>query len=221
MIALETKIRRLCKTPFQIRLHENKTTFLKVEKRAGVFRFHLHRLFVEAPTPVLEAVVRFAHKNDPKAKAILQQMAHLYFTKNRSKPLSLSAKGKVYDLEEIYERVKKECFSKEYSASIGWGTRRSQGRFRSVTFGLYDRHCHQIKINPILDHKEVPLFFVEFIVYHEMLHAVCEPLIDSRGRTWVHTKEFKMREKEHPFFKPAKKWEKESLKVLKRIYGRA
>jgi hypothetical protein len=77
-------------------------------------------------------------------------------------------------------------------------------------------------MNPILDHEKVPLFFLEFVVYHEMLHAVCEPLIDSRGRTWVHTREFRAREKLHPFFASAKAWEKQSLTVLKRItYGRA
>jgi len=221
MKCLETKIAKFCKTPFQIYLHENKTTFLKVEKRGGVYRFHMHRLFVEAPTPVLEAVVRFAHKNGPKDKAILQRMAYLYFTENRAESSPLATKGKVYDLKQIYERVKAQYFSDKFDASIGWGERRSQGKFRSITFGTYDRHCHQIKLNPILDHKEVPLFFIEFIVYHEMLHAVCEPFTDSRGKTWVHTKEFKAEEKKHPHFQLSKEWEKKSLNVLKRIYGRA
>jgi len=217
MISLQRKIGKLCKSPFKLFLHENKTTFLRVEKKAGVYSFHLHRLFTEAPTPVIEAVVRFAHKNDPKAKATIQQMAHLYFTENRIAPLPLSANGNVYDLNQIYNRVKKKYFSEEYDAAIGWSERRRQGKFRSVTFGSYDRHHHQIRINPILDHKKVPLFFVEFIVYHEMLHAVCEPFTDSQGRTWVHTKEFKDKEKNHPFFKPSKEWEKQSLKLFREV----
>jgi len=218
---LEQKIAKLCKSPFQIHFHENKTTFLKVEKKAGIFRFHLHRLFIDAPTPVLQAVVRFAHKNDPKAKATIQQMAHLYFTENRMEAEPLSSKGKVYDLKNIYERVKKEHFSPDFNVSIGWSESRRQGKFRSITFGTYDRHCNQIRMNPVLDHKEIPLYFVEFIVYHEMLHAICDPFTDAKGRTWVHTPEFKAKEKLHPFFAPAKEWEKQSLKMLKRIYGRA
>jgi hypothetical protein len=221
MKCLERKIAKLCKSPFQILLHENKTTFLKVEKKAGVVHFHLHRFFTEAPSPVLEALVRFAHKNDPKAKAIIQRMAYLYFSENRIEPLPLLSKGKVYDLKQIYDRVKKKYFPQDYDAHIGWSEWRSQGKFRSVTFGSYDRHHHQIKINPILDHTEIPLFFLEFVVYHEMLHAVCDPVTDSQGRTWVHTKEFKAKEKSHPFFESAKEWEKQSLKLLKRIYGRA
>ncbi|HEX2583029.1 MAG TPA: hypothetical protein VHL30_02825 [Chlamydiales bacterium] len=219
--SIERKIAKLCKGPFQIHLHENKTTFLRVEKKAGIYRFHMHRLFTDAPTPVLEAVVRFARKNDPKAKATIQRMAHLYFTENRLEPLPLSSKGSTYDLQQIYTRLRKKYFSETYDASIGWAERRSQGKYRSITFGSYDRHRHQIKINPLLDHPEVPLFFLEFVVYHEMLHAVCEPITDNQGRTWVHTKEFKAKEKLHPFFESAKEWEKKSLKLLKRVYGRA
>ena len=216
-MCLERKIAKLCKSPFQVRIHENKTTFLKVEKKAGVFCFHLHRLFTEAPTPVLVAVVRFAHKNDPKAKATIQQMAHLYFSLNRIAPLPLPSNGKVYDLHQIYRRVKAKHFPDEEEIAIGWSEKRPQGKFRSLTFGLYDRHHRQIRINPILDHKVVPLFFLEFLIYHEMLHAVCEPLTDDRGRTWVHTKEFRAKEKLHPYFQASKEWEKESLQILKNL----
>jgi hypothetical protein len=216
---LERKIAKIYKSPFQLVLHENKTTFLKVEKKAGILHLHLHHLFMEAPTPVLEAIVRFAQKKDLKSKATIQRMAHLYFSANRVTPLPLAAQGNVYDLGPIYARVKKAYFHDEYDAAIGWSERRSQGKFRSITFGCYDRYHHQIRMNPVLDHEEVPLFFLEFVVYHEMLHAVCEPLIDSRGRTWVHTKEFKIKEKLHPFFEEAKKWEGQSLKLLKRIYS--
>lgn len=212
---------RLCERPFQIYLHENKTTFLRVEKKKGLLHFHMHRLFVEAPTPVLEAVVRFAHRNDPKAKATIQQMAHLYFSENRSIALPLSSRGKVYDLKEICRSVKAKYFEHLEAPAIGWAEKSDPGKFRSMTFGTYDRHRHQIRINPLLDHKQVPPFFLEFIVYHEMLHAVCPPKIDSQGRVWVHTQEFKRKERLHPSYLDAKEWEKKSLSILKRIYGRA
>jgi hypothetical protein len=222
MKCLKRKLSKLCKSPFQLLLHENKTTFLKVEKKRGVLHFHLHRLFTEAPTPVLEAVVRFARKNDLQSKATIQRMAHLYFTENRGEPLLLPSKGKVYDLKKMYSRIKKQYFSDDYDASIGWSVqRRRPQKFRFITFGSYDRHYHQIRINPILDHEEIPPFFLEFVIYHEMLHAVCEPLTDARGKTWVHTKEFKDKERLHPDFSQAKEWEKGSLKLLKRIYGRS
>ncbi len=84
-----------------------------------------------------------------------------------------------------------------------------------MTFGSYDKHRNQIRINPLLDDAAVPLYFVEFIVYHEMLHAVCPAKIDSRGAIRSHTREFRMQEKQFAEYDDAKEWEKTSLKFFK------
>lgn len=216
MITLEKKIARLYKNPFQVKVHENATTYLRAERKKGVLCLHMHRLFNEAPTPVLEAVLRFAQRKDARALGVIRQMADIYFSENPAEPAKLEEKGEAYDLRKIYNKLKAKYFKPSYEALIGWSDKEPKGSFRYITFGSYDRHRNQIRINPVLDNAAVPAHFVEFVVYHEMLHAVCLPIVDKRGRTWVHTAEFKAKEKEFGQYEEAKEWEKTSLSFLKK-----
>lgn len=212
---MEQKLQALCPIPLQISWHERRA-YLSCLKKNGILFLRLHRLFLEAPSPVLEAVIRMAlKKNDLEARAIVRKMAYLYFSQNRLPPKELTAQGTTYDLQMIYEKLKKQHFSPDYSSAIGWSKSSRQARFRFITFGSYDQHRDQIRINPLLDSPDVPLYFLEFIVYHEMLHAVCRPKMDSSGRCSVHTAEFRAKEREFPQYKEAKEWEKSSLKIFK------
>lgn len=202
------RYRGLFRGPVQIRVHEKKSSYLSVRKSRGTLCVEVHKLFEEAPSPVLEALVRYCLRGDRTALVPIKQMASLYFNEQRIQPKKLKRKGEHYDLAEIYERVKAAFFDPSFEADIGWSERKWRGKLRSVTFGCYDRQAGQIRIHPLLDNPQVPLYFLEFIVYHEMLHAVCKPEIDSAGRAKVHTEEFRKREREHPFFAAAKRWEK-------------
>ncbi|MES2273924.1 MAG: SprT-like domain-containing protein [Chlamydiota bacterium] len=219
-------LQSICPIPLTIVWHENRTSYLSIRKERGHLHLRLHRLFLKAPSPVLEALIRFALKRDPEAGIILKKMAHFYFSENRTPAKPLRASGVVYDLQAIYDRIKEAHFEPSFHAEIGWAPIRVRtSKFRSITFGTYDLHRHQIRLNPLLDDPDVPLYFLEFIVYHEMLHAVCPSHIDSSGRCRVHTPQFRQKEKEFPQFAKAKAWENLSLKFFagkrKKIYGRA
>jgi hypothetical protein len=60
----------------------------------------------------------------------------------------------------------------------------------------------------VLDSRRVPAFYVEFIVYHEMLHAVVESTVKN-GRRRIHAREFQEREKLFEHYEKACAWEKE------------
>jgi len=215
MNSLECRMAAMYKEPIQIRIHENASTYLRAEKRQGVLWLYMHRFFSEAPTPVLEAVLRFARKKDRDALRVIRRMAELYFEENPQTPVYLCAKGAVYDLEEIYGRMKLEYFASDFSASIGWSDKSRMGKRSSITFGTYDRHRRQIRINRFLDSEKVPLFFVEFVVYHEMLHGICLPITELK-RTRIHTPEFKAKEKQFAHYAEAKNWEKTNVKQCMR-----
>ncbi len=214
----EHRLQQIASTPLDLIWHENKTTYLTVTKKGGRVSLRLHRLFYHAPTPVLEALARYAVRKDAKALAVIKQMAHLHFSTTHVEPKPLNSLGKVYDLQEIFTRLL--ALLPLQGVSIGWSDRARQGKFRSITFGTYDKHTRQIRINPLLDDEQVPLYFLEFIVYHEMLHAVCHSKMDLSGRCSVHTKEFKERERQFPDFQRAKEWEKGSLTFFKKRKSR-
>ncbi len=200
--------------PIALTWHENKTIYLSVRKKRNLLCLRVHRLFYNAPTPVLEALIRYALGKDKEAKAVIRQMAHLHFSRNRREAKALSTQGKAYDLKEIFTRMQKLLPIQD--VSIGWSDRLILGRFKSITFGTFDYYTRQIRINPILDDEEVPLYFLEYIVYHEMLHAVCPSQMDVNGRCSIHTREFREKERQFPLFQEAKSWEKKSLMVLRK-----
>lgn len=215
-------LEELATFPIELIWHENKTVYITVIKEPRKVLVRLHRLFYDAPTPVLEALLRYASGRDRQAKAVIRQMAHLHFSKERGARKELKSRGNTYDLQAIFQGVQK--WIPVTDVAIGWSERKGRGKFHSITFGAYDCHARQIRINPILDDPEVPLYFLEYIVYHEVLHALCPSKMDQEGRCSVHTREF--REKERQFFKykEAKEWEKQSLTFFKkkgRSHGRS
>jgi hypothetical protein len=70
-----------------------------------------------------------------------------------------------------------------------------------------------IRIHPVLDAADVPRFFVEWIVYHEMLHEIHDmPVVD--GRRVYHTREFREAESRFEHYADAVLWERSNVHRL-------
>lgn len=218
----EEELQKLSSCPLRITWHENKTNYLRAALQRRVLHLHLHRLFLEAPSPVLEALIRFALKGKEEDRAVVRKMAHLFFSNHRAPAVSLNPVGAAYNLKNIFASHEEVYFFQKIEAAIGWSVMPNYRKYRSITFGSYDRVRSQIRINPMLDSLEVPSYFVEFIVYHEMLHAVCLPILTTDGKSRAHTAEFRRREKLFPYFQEAKEWELKSFAYFKkkRQHGR-
>lgn len=117
-----------------------------------------------------------------------------------------SFQSSVYDLDGIFAKLNKQFFSGKLQTKIIWA-RQAKNKARCYRrLGSYSPMQNLIRINPILDDREVPDYFIEYIVYHEMLHAVYPP-ISVGGRRWVHHKKFIEMEKTYPLYNQAKAWE--------------
>ena len=68
-------------------------------------------------------------------------------------------------------------------------------------------------MHPSLDRPDVPGFFVDFIVFHEMLHQLF-PSGDATGRRVHHPRAFRERERAFPVYEAALRWERENLRLL-------
>src|SRR5213075_3179426 len=66
-------------------------------------------------------------------------------------------------------------------------------------------------INPDHDQPFVPPWFLRYILYHEMLHAVVPDEAGPNGRRCVHTEKFYERERKFPRYRSARKWEEDNL----------
>ena len=214
-LLVAARLQALSHHPLMVTWHENRSLYLRIQKESCHYHFHLHRLFLEAPSPVLEALIRFGVQGKKKDRAVVRQMANLYFSSHREIAPPLDPQGHFYDLKAIYDSHVQE-YGLDIGAQIGWFAIPSYRKFRSMTFGTYDRHRGQIHLNRLLDSEHVPSYFVSFIVYHEMLHAVCSPIISISGRTMVHTRQFRQREREFSQFELAKEWEQKSIQFFKK-----
>jgi predicted metal-dependent hydrolase len=116
-----------------------------------------------------------------------------------------SPRGRVYDLEEVFESLNTQFFYGLLARPLlTW----SREHARNL-LGHYDPAHNTIVISRAFDHAQVPRYVVEYIMYHEMLHLK-HPVKLRGSRRCVHSKAFSEEEKLFPHLEQAKAF----LKVL-------
>jgi hypothetical protein len=125
---------------------------------------------------------------------------------------AFAEQGKFFNLREIFEKLNAKYFTNQLRGySIVWGRKRRQRPKDYIVFGTIQEEDRMIRIHPLLDRSFVPAWFLEYVVYHEMLHAVVPDQFDANGRRVVHHEEFNQRERQFRWFRRAKAWEQENL----------
>ncbi|HSF34364.1 MAG TPA: hypothetical protein VLK82_28390 [Candidatus Tectomicrobia bacterium] len=121
--------------------------------------------------------------------------------------------GRYHDLDAILAELQARYFSDGAAVKIRWGRWSARARPRSIRFGVYLPQTQSIRIHPALDQAFVPRYFVEFIVYHELLHHVI-PAVRLNGRYLIHSPMFRRREREFLAYAEANAWRKRWLRRL-------
>ncbi len=120
--------------------------------------------------------------------------------------------GKYFDLRAIFDRLNERHFRGRLRGyTVTWGRRRKTRPKEYFIFGTIQEEDRLIRIHPLLDASFVPRWFLEYVLYHEMLHSVVPDEIGQDGRRKVHTEEFNRREREFPGYRRARRWEDENL----------
>ena len=122
------------------------------------------------------------------------------------------AQGRWFNLRAIFDKMNARYFRnriKDYR--IVWGRKRRERPRETVVFGTIQEDDRIIRIHPLLDRGFVPTWFLEYVIYHEMLHSVVPDQFDKKGRRLVHHDDFNRRERKFHFYRRAKKWEDENL----------
>src|SRR5437868_10837053 len=126
--------------------------------------------------------------------------------------LNLQHEGKYFDLRANFERLNERYFgAKLRGYKVVWGRKRKRRPKEYFIFGTIQEEDRVIRINPLLDQPFVPPWFLRYILYHEMLHAVVPDEAMSSGRRRVHTPEFNRRERKFRGYRRARRWEEENL----------
>ena len=132
----------------------------------------------------------------------------------RRAPGELSPKGDTYDLGVMLKRLCDTYFNGEHLVPVGWGRWPSIPPRRGMRLGSCGGNPVVIRIHPCLDAPDVPEWFVEFVLYHELLHVVVPPSRGAGGRREIHGDEFMRLERRHPRFREAMSWEAQHIRQL-------
>lgn len=196
----------------------------------GRIELRLHERFATAPLEVRTAMVSWIRsgKRARRACATLDQWIaeHIATLPRKKRNERFTTTGDHHDLaalaEELYEGVFASDFpGPEGRPRITWG-RRARSRSRgSLRLGSYDPEDNVVRIHIVLDRSSVPDWFVRYVLFHEILHAVLPPKPGPDGRRWVHHgPEFRRRERLYPDYQQALAWEELHLPRLIRAARR-
>jgi predicted SprT family Zn-dependent metalloprotease len=204
---LKALLEQLTGRPLCLVITDNRTSMLSVRKTAGCVTVRVHRIFLSAGKSICREIAEFiggGQCNSRLLRAFFRQKRPALTQKNynvRHRPT-----GQTYCLKSIYEKLNAGYFDGAISASVTWGRISTKQRVKMRTLGSFNFETNTIRINPVLDRKTVPAYFVEFVVYHEMLHAWLG-IKSKNGRRSVHSKEFRLHEKKFREYAKALEWE--------------
>lgn len=202
----------------EVKLTDNCYTMLSVKRDSndGKFKLRLHRMFTDASTEITRALALYVEKNDTASSRRLGEYidANQHLVKAKSSEQKTDTEGEVHDLASIFDSLNKTYFGGSIGATITWGQRCGKARKRnSIKMGSYAMEDQCIRVHRSLDQAYVPRFFIEWIVYHEMLHEVHQaPLVN--GRRQFHTKAFLRDEAKFQHYDLARCWERDHLEQL-------
>jgi hypothetical protein len=185
------------------------------------FEVRLHHMFADADPVITRALAHYIAENDADASRVLGDFidANAGHVRGRSPGRRAPTQviftaGEHYDLRQNYDEINARYFENRIDAAITWGARTGRPRRRnSIKMGSYSVEDRLIRIHRSLDRALVPRFFVEWIVFHEMLHQVHDIRVKN-GRREFHSKEFLSDEAQFARYEEARLWERRHLDAL-------
>jgi hypothetical protein len=201
-----------------LRLTENRYTIISVRRGQQCYRVRVHRMFAGVEPRLVRALARYVVHNDQRASVLLseyieQHQAQIRRQPPRTRRVVLRTQGTVHDLGAVFEKLNRRYFDGKLDLRITWGTARRRQPQRSIKVGAFLVEDRLIRVHPVLDQELVPRFFLEWIVFHEMLHAK-HAIRRVHGRRCFHPPEFTQEERLFPDYARARLWEKANLDWL-------
>lgn len=205
-------------TKLRLKINDNRSTMLSVKWEPDYTKVSLHRMFLQAPQNIMQALACYLKREDqriaPSITAFIEKQLPKLDYSHELDLSKLQTRGQCYDIQKIYHDLNQEYFHNALDLHITWFGLGRKKRCNQVTFGLFHDPLRLIKINRLIDNKHFPDYFVSYVIFHEMLHAVCPVVVDERGIKQIHSPAFKKREKTFKYYDPAQKWLQENHHFL-------
>ena len=217
---IESKLISLLHAPLSLVITDNTSSLISSKKINHIYTVRLHHMFLDASEDVLRSLAKYLSGNRNRIDNTLEDFIkeneekirkHLKSRKTRT--MNIVHEGRYFNLLDSFQKINKRYFEGRIHCTITWGNRRRGKKPKSVRLGSYSPDTDTIRINPVLDRPFVPLYVVDDIIYHEMLHHLVG-FKEINGRHLSHHRIFKKMEKKFIHNAKAKIWVKENLPRL-------
>lgn len=199
----------------------------RLEKpRTAQAALHVPRRLQDAPEVVWEALggwVKASSRPAPGSRRKAKESARIVFdwmgVEGDERLPASQPRGKVHDLQPLFDRLNREHFQGSLRALVRWSPRPGGlSTHREVRSDGATHHV--ITIGQLYDHKDVPVYAVEGVLFHEMLHIVHPPLAGTGAKRIVHHRRFREAERAFPGFERWREWEGREVPRLLRSLRR-
>jgi hypothetical protein len=189
--------------PVALTITRNRVSMISMCFQPGGIRLRLHHAFLGAPERLIRSIGEYLRTRSKTAWGTIGEYVRTIEPEPRAagrRVRRTTACGRVHDLLAMADKVNRLYFSGRLKCRIEWGRgvrrRRRGARSRTVRFGCYLQSDDLVRINRLLDDPRVPVEFVEYIVFHEMLHAAVPSL--RRGGWRHHHTAYRRIEQQYP-----------------------
>lgn len=214
-MSLHTVLKKILRSPVHLTITDNTHIFLNASYRKKSWHVRLHWMFAKASLAVQQQVARYILNHNKKSSKMIDQFIEKHWHWVRHPLPPIVTKGRIYNLQKIFDRLNRRVFKKRLKTKITWGKNRSKKGYEQLQMGSFSTSRNLITLHPSLDQKWVPHYVVEATVFHEMCHAIV-PITRLNGRKQIHSPQFKTLEKRYPHLLKAKRWEEKYLGRLLR-----
>lgn len=208
----------------RVSLGRSRTQPVRASRDGEIWSMRLHRMFAQAPDGVLTDLASWlkAGRRARAASARLDSWIDKSLAEIPPPPArspKLHPRGRCYDLRDLAARIAQAELAGEFGPEaplprLTWGRRARSSSRRSLRLGSFEPAARLVRLHPVQDQRGVPEWFVRFVLFHELLHAVHPPAKDASGRWIHHGSQFRRRERAHPDYARALSWEQRNLPAL-------
>ena len=199
--ALDIRFRRFTSLNTTIRLREGKLLVrlsdLLESAPESVHHAIAHILLAKLYKKPIVRAHADRYRRHVSSDVVAKQAEHIRQTRGRK--TILSAQGRYYDLDEVFESLNTRFFF----GLLGRPTLTWSAHYARRMLGHYDAAHNTIMVSLVFDRPDTPRCAIEYLLYHEMLHLK-HPVKVKAGRRCVHSKAFQAEEKLFPELAAAK-----------------
>ena len=190
--------------PVSVRFYAYRNLSSTIRVRGGKILIRISDLLADAPLEILSALLailacKLIGRKPPQSH---RQLYRSYILRDETRERILRSRqergrkhltpesGRYFDLRRIFDSLNRRYFQEELEVRrLSW-SRRPNKR----VLGHYDFAHDTIVVDRRLDAPRIPKYVIDFVVYHEMLHARLGE-VSRNGRRYVHHRRFRTAER--------------------------